>query len=651
MPAGDAGEARRMVQRREVTHGRLRDLYQVSEALLQFEGDATTLAVQAVVAQALPVRRVLVLLAADDGLRLVALDPTTRGTSAEAHARAALGYLARATSRLEGEAAKGRFVLLPLTVERRAFGALQVEPEVDLSEDDLLFLSAVANQLAAAIARHAGVQERQRALEEGKTLAEAFRARLERLVDGLPGAFLWEMEPHGARVTYVSARTERLLGDPRERWLSSPDPWAERVHPDDLPAFRALVEQVATTGQDGRLEHRCLTAAGATLWLHTGVHHTRAEDGGPRLQGLSLDVSAAKATEHAARRELAFNQAVTRSLGEGVLTTDLQRQVTYLNPAARRLLGVAPGAGIGERLHHLLTFQRPDGTDAPYETWPTERVLVSGAQVRGDDELIIAPPGGPPFPVSYTCAPLLLEDRLIGAALVFQDVLALKRAVRVREEILGAVSHDLRGSLHTLLAGARLVGAEVGEPHARRHADLVVRIGESMQRIIADLLDVAALESGRLSLELREHQVGALLQEALDRVAAPAAERGQRLALELPGGDLTVRCDRERTLQVMANLLNNALKFTPSGGSITLRAEPHEAEACISVRDTGPGIAPEDLGRVFARFWQARPTAHLGKGLGLSIVRGIVESQGGHAWAESTPGAGSTFSFTVPRRS
>jgi signal transduction histidine kinase len=182
----------------------------------------------------------------------------------------------------------------------------------------------------------------------------------------------------------------------------------------------------------------------------------------------------------------------------------------------------------------------------------------------------------------------------------------------------------------------------------RRAIEAIRRSALRMDRLISDLLDASTIEAGRLSLETAAQSVDHIVRDAIEALEAPAAQK--RLKLEVVGGgDLGVFCDRGRMLQVFSNLIGNATKFTPEGGSITVRVEPRDQEVCFSVTDTGPGIPEDQLPRLFDRYWQAKRTARLGTGLGLAIAKGIIEAQGGRIAVESKLGVGSTFSFTLPR--
>jgi signal transduction histidine kinase len=149
-------------------------------------------------------------------------------------------------------------------------------------------------------------------------------------------------------------------------------------------------------------------------------------------------------------------------------------------------------------------------------------------------------------------------------------------------------------------------------------------------------------------VEVHRCPVAALVSEAIDLNGASAAQKQLQFERVLPGKELQIECDRDRVLQVFGNLIGNAIKFTPSDGSIRVTAESHGEEALFSVSDSGPGIEPEELEHVFDRFWQAKKTARFGTGLGLTIAKALVEAHGGRIWAESARGKGATFFFTMP---
>jgi len=220
---------------------------------------------------------------------------------------------------------------------------------------------------------------------------------------------------------------------------------------------------------------------------------------------------------------------------------------------------------------------------------------------------------------------------------------------RTREDVLRTVAHDLRNPLHVILASTALL-REPGISDERRASlgSITKRAADQMNRLLADLLDSAQIHAGRLSLELADVALGTIVERAAENARPLAEQKGVHLIARIADGSVKVRADDVRVQQVLGNLIGNALKFTPAHGRITLDAHAEKERAVIRVSDTGPGIPAEQLPRLFERFWQERQTDRRGIGLGLGIAKGIVEAHGGTIQVESTPGHGSTFSFTLP---
>jgi signal transduction histidine kinase len=228
-----------------------------------------------------------------------------------------------------------------------------------------------------------------------------------------------------------------------------------------------------------------------------------------------------------------------------------------------------------------------------------------------------------------------------------------QRAIAARDSVVAIVSHDLRNLLSSIILGTSIMmksqPGETRNEEVHKSIERIRRSAHQMDRMIDDLLDVSSIEAGQLSLKRSPQPVESLLSESIESLKLLATRKSLELESDFPAGDrFDVDCDRDRVLQVLTNLIGNAIKFTPEGGRIVVRIEPHGSEIQFSVSDTGPGIAPSDLPHVFDRFWRALKTAHTGMGLGLSIAKGIVEAHGGRIFAESQLGSGSTFIFTLP---
>jgi PAS domain S-box-containing protein len=241
-----------------------------------------------------------------------------------------------------------------------------------------------------------------------------------------------------------------------------------------------------------------------------------------------------------------------------------------------------------------------------------------------------------------TAAALAIENaRLYAAA---------RRATSARDEVLAVVSHDLRNPISAVAMCARIL-REAPPADAAERDKMLTAITEAtvwMQRLIRDLLDVSAIEAGRLSVERRPAALAPVVATAVGMVSGEVEQRSISLEVELPPDLRVVNVDAARIVQVISNLLGNAIKFTDAGGTVTVRAANGPTSVVVSVEDTGTGIEPEAVSRIFDRFWQARPTPRRGSGLGLAIARGIIEAHGGRIWVESELGRGSVFSFSIP---
>lgn len=228
-----------------------------------------------------------------------------------------------------------------------------------------------------------------------------------------------------------------------------------------------------------------------------------------------------------------------------------------------------------------------------------------------------------------------------------------QEAVLARDELLAVVSHDLRSPLSSIVVSAKLLSRRASragdaDAGARGTIETILRSADQMSRLLGDLLDAARLEAGGLPVSRSRHDPAALVDEAVQMMRPLAENKGLAIRQRVAGGLPSILSDRKRILQVLANLLGNAVKFTPEGGAITITADGEGEAVRFTVADTGAGIPGDALPHLFDRYWQARHTGHAGAGLGLYIAKGIVEAHGGRLRAQSSPGQGSTFSFTLP---
>jgi signal transduction histidine kinase/ActR/RegA family two-component response regulator len=226
----------------------------------------------------------------------------------------------------------------------------------------------------------------------------------------------------------------------------------------------------------------------------------------------------------------------------------------------------------------------------------------------------------------------------------------LLRSLHSRDEILGIVAHDLRNPLNVIAAASSSLHQRLPDLLTRRPVERIMRAAQRAEHLIRDLLDINAIESGHFSIEKQELDTTSTILSAVESQHGLAASSSVILATDLSPELPSIDADEERILEVLENLLGNAVKFTSAGGTATVGASASQSEVTIWVRDNGPGLAPEQLSHMFDRFWQGSRGDRRGAGLGLTICRAIVEAHGGRIWAESEQGNGTTVSFTVPTR-
>jgi two-component system phosphate regulon sensor histidine kinase PhoR len=356
----------------------------------------------------------------------------------------------------------------------------------------------------------------------------------------------------------------------------------------------------------------------------------------------SLNRMADQLTERLGLLDRERNQlrTVLDGMVEGVLLTDAEGTVVLANRAFERIfdaaspvegkrpLEVARIPALQEAVDSALAAQEP----------LTREILLGGAQEKA---------------IRASLASLREAGRSVGAVAVFHDVSELKNLERVRREFVANVSHELRTPLTAIRGYAEtLRDAAAGDPgQAAGFADVIYRHAGRLQVLIEDLLDLSSIEQGLARVALGPVPLEEVVTQAASILRPALARKRQELVLDLPPGLPSPRADRDRLSQVLINLMDNAVKFTPEGGRITVSAGAAGAEIVVSVRDSGVGIAPEELGRIFERFYRVDPSRERGEGgtgLGLAIAKHLTLAMGGRIEVESAPGAGTTFRVSLP---
>ena len=330
-------------------------------------------------------------------------------------------------------------------------------------------------------------------------------------------------------------------------------------------------------------------------------------------------------------------EAVLINMTDSILIAEAGGVITLINPAAAEMFKTSIDEALGKTLIEVLRHHQL------VELWRkcqiTNQQQISSIELTTDRLFIqgIATP---------------LSDFLEGSILlVFQDLTRVRKLETVRRDFVSNVSHELRTPLASLKALTETLkeGALDDPPAAQRFLSQMDGEIDNLTQIVQELLELSKIESGRVPIQRQPTSPCELMNQSVERMKLQAERAGLALRVDCADDLPEVRADYDRIDQVLVNLIHNAVKFTRPGGEIVVSARQEGSEMVFSIRDTGVGIAPEDLGRIFERFYKAdRSRSSRGTGLGLSIARHTVESHGGRIWAESEVGQGSTFYFTLP---
>ena len=358
--------------------------------------------------------------------------------------------------------------------------------------------------------------------------------------------------------------------------------------------------------------------------------------------GRALNVMAVRLREQieTLQAERAKATAILDGMVEGVIAVDGHESILLMNERARAMFGVGQGRGDGKPF--LEVIRNADLLEIFRESRRAGDVARREVRLTAPIERFLR----------VTAVPLRLTGEPPGLVMVVDDVTTLRRLEHVRTEFVANVSHELRtpltaiqGYLETLLGGA------LDEPeHARRFLEIAFRHTERLGRLLNDLTDLSNIELGKVSLRLAATPLAPVVDSVLAIIAAKAREGGVTLAAAVPAG-LSGAADHDRLAQILINLVDNAVKYTPTGGAVTVRARPLGDHVEIAVSDTGVGIPRADLPRITERFYRvdkARSRELGGTGLGLAIVKHLVLAHGGDLAIESEEGQGTTVRVTLP---
>jgi len=336
-------------------------------------------------------------------------------------------------------------------------------------------------------------------------------------------------------------------------------------------------------------------------------------------------------------------EAVIRSIAEGLVVVDAQGKVIMMNPAAEKLLDASKREKIGKPIlqdlkdEQLISLARPSSAEGNREIElnssrdETKKILRSSTAVIENE-----------------------NGETVGMVSVLSDITKQKELDRLKENFIANVTHELRTPLIAIDKSITLLLS--GEPGAiapaqRQFLDIAERNLKRLANLINDLLDMSKLESGKMVLSRKTASIEKIITDVVQSFQSWAGTKSITIVDKVQKGLPQVSIDSDRIIQVFNNLMGNAIKFTPNGGVITLSGKQEGGNLYLSVADSGPGIAKDDLKKIFDKFYQTgqrAPTDIAGTGLGLSIAKEIIDLHGGTIWVESQEGKGTKFIFTLP---
>lgn len=484
------------------------------------------------------------------------------------------------------------------------------------------------------------LRERERGLRANEHLL--------RLAMEASSAGAWEWYIHTGEVAW-SEELRRLFGVGPEH-QASPESFLALVHPDDREEAQARIRELYQGLEPTTEDFRFVRPDGAERWMTVRAEVIdRDEQGRPsRLVGAMLDITERKTRE----RQLAEQARLLDLSNDAIVVRDLQDRILYWNKGAVETYGYSVEEARGQVMYELLRAEFPAPLDAILarlhrdDRWSGELI-----HVRRDGARLIVSSRWALDRDPYRRPVAILETNTdITAHKMVEET--LREADRRKDEFLATLAHELRNPLAPIRTGLQVLNRTRDPESARRTQEIMERQIDHMVRLIDDLLDVSRITSGKVTLQRERVSLQDVVEAGVD-AARPLIESARHeLTLDLPEQPVWLDADPARLAQVVSNLLTNSAKYTPTGGQITLSARRDGEEAVLAVSDTGLGIPPDMLGRIFEMFTQVNRTldrAQGGLGIGLALARQLVQMHGGTIAVESPgPGQGSTFTVRLP---
>jgi PAS domain S-box-containing protein len=349
----------------------------------------------------------------------------------------------------------------------------------------------------------------------------------------------------------------------------------------------------------------------------------------------------------------AKDKALLGSLGEGIVVTDKNGKVELINEQAEMMVGWKNQEVVGRKWFEVAPLEDERGHTIPPEKRATQMVLVTGKPIASSKNYYVRRDGSK-FPVGTTAAPVVIDGKTVGVIAVFRDITKEKEIDRAKTEFVSLASHQLRTPLSAIKWYAEMLqNGDAGplNPEQAEFVGCLYQSNERMVELVNSLLNISRIESGRIRIDPVPTDLGELVQEVLGELKPKILEKKLNMIVSVHPELTKINVDPKLIRQVYLNLLTNAIKYTPDGGEISVLISRKDEEIISQVTDTGCGIPKEDKGKLFERFFRAQNAQKVaadGTGLGLYLVKAIIESSRGRIWFESEENKGTTFWFSLP---
>jgi PAS domain S-box-containing protein len=350
--------------------------------------------------------------------------------------------------------------------------------------------------------------------------------------------------------------------------------------------------------------------------------------------------------------ERAKIEALFASIGEGIIATDVQGRIIRVNDAGCAILGCTKEELLGRWFPDAVIAVRPDGSVMENLERPIARAVVLGQTVT--ERVIYRTPGGRDVPVAVTVSPVILHGKPAGAIEVFRDISVEIQSERLKSDFISIASHQLRTPLSAIaLYSQMLHDGLAGELSTKQQSfvETTISATKRMNELITTLLNITRIEAGSIAIDPHHMQLVPLMRDLLKEFAPEAASKPVMLHFEPEHDGLAVHSDALLIREVLANLVSNAIKYTPGGGSVRVVMQQKGSHIMCTVQDTGYGIPAASQQYIFTKFFRADNIIMQdvsGTGLGLYLTKTIVENLQGELWFESTEGEGTSFHVTIP---